>query len=65
MGTSDLPEIYAQAQGRRQSTSAYISGKSQVPMLQFHLGDSPASVGKLQECFASVFIWDHVNFDCG
>ena len=30
----------------------------------FHLGDSPTSVGKLQECFASVSIWDHVNFDC-
>ena len=34
MGTSDLPEIYAQARGRSQSASAYISGKSQVPMLQ-------------------------------
>ena len=32
MGTSDLPEIYARTRG--QSASAYISGKSQVPMLQ-------------------------------
>ena len=32
IGTSDLPEIYAQARGS--SVSAYISGKSQVPMLQ-------------------------------
>ena len=49
MGMSDFPEIYAKVRGR--SPSAYISGKSQVPTLQliiiFHLGDSPASVGKL------------------
>ena len=71
MGTSDLPEIYAQARGHSQSASAYISGKSFVSMLQLICstwvipGDSPASVGKLQEYFASVFIWDHVNFNCG
>ena len=23
------------------------------------------STWKLLECFASVFIWDHVTFDCG
>ena len=34
MGTSDLPEIYAQARGRSPSASAYILGKPQVPMLQ-------------------------------
>ena len=34
MGTSDLPEIYAQARGCSPSASTYISGKSQVPMLQ-------------------------------
>ena len=64
MGTSDLPEIYTQALGRSPSVSAYISGISQVPMLQL-IYSTWASVGKLQECFASVFIWDHVNFDCG
>ena len=47
MGTSDLPEIYAQALRLHPRTFAYISEKSQMPMLQliiFHLGDSPASV---------------------
>ena len=34
MGTSDLPEIYTRARGRSPSASVYISGKSQVPMLQ-------------------------------
>ena len=34
MGMSDLPEIYAQAYECSLSVSAYISGKSQVPMLQ-------------------------------
>ena len=34
MGTSDLPEIYAQARERSPSVSVYISGKLQVPMLQ-------------------------------
>ena len=34
MGTSDLPEIYARARGRSLSARAYISDKSQVPMLQ-------------------------------
>ena len=34
MGMSDLPEIYTQARGRSPSASVYISGKSQVPMLQ-------------------------------
>ena len=64
MDMSDLPEIYTQA--RWCNLSAYISGKSLVPMLQLiystwviHL-----QACKLQECFASVFIWDHVNFDC-
>ena len=45
MGTSELPEIYAQARGYSPSASVYISGKSQVPMFQLiHLGVSPASV---------------------
>ena len=34
MGMSNLPEIYVRAGGRNPSASAYISGKSQVPMLQ-------------------------------
>ena len=34
MGTSDLPEIYTRARGRSPSASVYISGKSQVAMLQ-------------------------------
>ena len=34
MGMSDLPEIYTRARGRSPSASVYISGKSQVPMLQ-------------------------------
>ena len=34
MGTSDLPEIYSQARGHSPSAGAYISGKSQMPMLQ-------------------------------
>ena len=34
MATSDLPEIYTRAQGHSPSASVYISGKSQVPMLQ-------------------------------
>ena len=68
MGMSDLPEIYAQAMRTepkceciyfRQITSAYVTTNI------FHLGDSPARVGKLKECLACVFIWDHVNFDCG
>ena len=34
MGTSDLPELYALALGLRPHARTYISGKSQVPMLQ-------------------------------
>ena len=33
MGTSDLPDMYAQSP-RATGLRAYISGKSQVPMLQ-------------------------------
>ena len=66
MGTSDLPEIYTR--GHSPSASVYISGKSQVPMLQLIYS---TWVNHLQvymetiECLASVFIWDHVTFDCG
>ena len=34
MGTSDLSEIYTRARGCSPSACVYISGKSQVPMLQ-------------------------------
>ena len=34
MGTSDLTEIYILALGLRPHACAYISGKSEVPMLQ-------------------------------
>ena len=67
MGTSDLPEIYTRAQGRSPSESAYISGKSQVPMLQLiystwgtHL-QVWKTAGMLHECI----YMDHANFDCG
>ena len=57
MGTSDLPEIYAQARGRGPSASAYISGKTQVPMLQLiystrvtHLQVCMETAGMLCEC---------------
>ena len=57
MGTSDLPEIYAQAQGCSLSASVYISGKSQVPMLQLiystwvnHLQVYMETAGMLCEC---------------
>ena len=66
VGMSDLPEIYTRAQGHSPSVSAYISGKSQVPMLQLiystwviHLQVYMETAGMLCECR------DHVNFDCG
>ena len=43
MGTSEMPEIYAQAQGHSPSASVYISS---AHVNIFHLGDSPASVGE-------------------
>ena len=68
MGTSDLPEIYTRARGRSLSASVYISGKSQVPMLQLiystwvnHLQAYMETAGMLCECI----YMDHVNFDCG
>ena len=68
MGTGDLPEIYTRAQGCSPSASVYISGKSQVSMLQLIYSTWVNHLQvymELQECFASVFIWDHVTFDCG
>ena len=57
MGTSDLPEIYTQARGRSPSASVYISGKSQIPMLQLiystwvtHLQVYMETAGMLCEC---------------
>ena len=57
MGTSDLPEIYTRARGRSPSASVYISGKSQVPMLQLiystwvnHLQVYMETAGTLCEC---------------
>ena len=37
MDMSDLPEIYTQARGCSLSVRTYISGKSQVPILQLHV----------------------------
>ena len=68
MGTSDLPEIYTRARGHSPSASVYISGKSQVPMLQLIYSTWVNHLQvymELQEGLASVFIWDHVTFDCG
>ena len=57
MDTSDLPEIYTQARGCSPSASVYISGKSQVPMLQLiystwvtHLQVYKETAGMLFEC---------------
>ena len=57
MGTSDLPEIYTRARGRSPSASVYISGKSQVPMLQLiystwvtQLQAYMETAGMLSEC---------------
>ena len=57
MGTSDLPEIYTQARGHSPSASAYISGKSQMPMLQLiystwvtHLQVCMETAGMFCEC---------------
>jgi len=69
METNCLPEIYALAlrpsalvlehiYNIRQTISAHVTTNT------FHLGDSP---GKLPDYCASVyvFIWDHVNSNCG
>ena len=60
MGTSDLPKIYTRARGHSPSSlsaSVYISGKSQVPMLQLiystwvtHLQVYMETAGMLCEC---------------
>ena len=57
MGMSDLPEVYAQARGCSPSASTYVSGKSQVPMLQLkystlmtHLQVRVETAGMLCEC---------------
>ena len=50
MGVSDLPEIYSRARGHSPSASAYISGKSQVSMLQLICGKQ---------------VWETVGMLCG
>ena len=57
MDTSDLPEIYTRARGHSPSASVYMSGKSQVPMLQLiystwvtHLQVYMETAGMLCKC---------------
>ena len=68
MGTSDLPEIYTRARGHSPSASGYISGKSQVLMLQLiystrvnHLQVYMETAGMLCECiYMGLSIVDNV-----